>query len=513
MNGDGLRRLRRPPGGPDRRPRARRPDPRLADDGGARRARAPVRRSSSATSARRACPGLDRPEAIFQLVCDGPARPLPAARRAPAERRAAAARGPDAARARGRARRAARLRRLRLLRRRPADRDRRARGDRARRGSLAEARAIATQAGLTRPERARRRARAGIRLRDRAPALRAGARRRDERRARRASRRRRPRSRQPLFDDVAAHRRRRGRRPTCRSRCCTASTGSRRTSRSAGRLMIAIDDLHWADGPSLRWLAHLQRRLEGLPLLVVVATRPPDQSPNEARVTEILADPRRRSCGRRRSAATRSAHIARELFGARAATRSSSTRAGPRRAATRSSSQALLDTIKREGLEPSRRERRARRTRSARSRSPARSRSGCRASRRRRRCSSRAVAVLGGRAELRHAAALAGLERELASHAATTLARADLLRLRDAARVHASGRARRGVRRHVDRRARSPRTAARRRSSPTPAPSRSRSPCTSSSRCRTATRSSSRRFRRRRSAHCSAARATSPCRC
>ena len=40
----------------------------------------------------------------------------------------------------------------------------------------------------------------------------------------------------------------------------------------------------------------------------------------------------------------------------------------------------------------------------------------------------RAVAVLGGRAELRHAAALSGLERELATHAATTLARADLLR-------------------------------------------------------------------------------------
>src|SRR5207253_9792446 len=41
----------------------------------------------------------------------------------------------------------------------------------------------------------------------------------------------------------------------------------------------------------------------------------------------------------------------------------------------------------------------------------------------------RAVAVLGGRAELRHAAALAGLERDLATHAATTLARGDILNL------------------------------------------------------------------------------------
>src|SRR5581483_1345761 len=41
----------------------------------------------------------------------------------------------------------------------------------------------------------------------------------------------------------------------------------------------------------------------------------------------------------------------------------------------------------------------------------------------------RAVAVLGGRVELRHAAQLAGLERDLAAHSATTLGRADLLEL------------------------------------------------------------------------------------
>ena len=31
-------------------------------------------------------------------------------------------------------------------------------------------------------------------------------------------------------------------------------------------LLIAIDDAHWADEPSLRWLAHLAPRLEGLPV-------------------------------------------------------------------------------------------------------------------------------------------------------------------------------------------------------------------------------------------------------
>ena len=40
-------------------------------------------------------------------------------------------------------------------------------------------------------------------------------------------------------------------------------------------LLIAIDDAQWADAPSLRFLAHLARRLADLPLALVVATRPP----------------------------------------------------------------------------------------------------------------------------------------------------------------------------------------------------------------------------------------------
>ncbi|UJB45799.1 ATP-binding protein [Streptomyces sp. A1-5] len=35
------------------------------------------------------------------------------------------------------------------------------------------------------------------------------------------------------------------------------------------RLLILVDDLQWADGPSLRWLAHLTRRLYGLRALLV----------------------------------------------------------------------------------------------------------------------------------------------------------------------------------------------------------------------------------------------------
>jgi predicted ATPase len=37
--------------------------------------------------------------------------------------------------------------------------------------------------------------------------------------------------------------------------------------------LLAVDDLHWTDEPSLRWLGYVARRLEGLPLLLVTATK------------------------------------------------------------------------------------------------------------------------------------------------------------------------------------------------------------------------------------------------
>ena len=55
--------------------------------------------------------------------------------------------------------------------------------------------------------------------------------------------------------------------------------------------LLVVDDLHWADDPSLRWLGYLARRLEGLPLLVVVAMRPPGQARAPALLAELLADP------------------------------------------------------------------------------------------------------------------------------------------------------------------------------------------------------------------------------
>ncbi|MGZ4186086.1 MAG: AAA family ATPase, partial [Solirubrobacteraceae bacterium] len=54
---------------------------------------------------------------------------------------------------------------------------------------------------------------------------------------------------------------------------------------------LVIDDLHWCDGPSVRWLLHVIRRLEGLPLMVVIATRPPQQARHALLITELLSDP------------------------------------------------------------------------------------------------------------------------------------------------------------------------------------------------------------------------------
>jgi len=44
---------------------------------------------------------------------------------------------------------------------------------------------------------------------------------------------------------------------------------------TGGPMVLAVDDLQWADEPSLRWLVYLSHRLEGLPVLVAAMTHPP----------------------------------------------------------------------------------------------------------------------------------------------------------------------------------------------------------------------------------------------
>lgn len=57
-----------------------------------------------------------------------------------------------------------------------------------------------------------------------------------------------------------------------------------------GPLALLVDDAHWADSASLRFLQYLARRLEGLPVLLMVACRPP--APDDPLLDGLLGVPR-----------------------------------------------------------------------------------------------------------------------------------------------------------------------------------------------------------------------------
>ncbi len=56
-------------------------------------------------------------------------------------------------------------------------------------------------------------------------------------------------------------------------------------------LVLAVDDLHWCDRPSLRFLAYLARRLEGQPILVPATVRSNEPGTDVALLGEIAHDP------------------------------------------------------------------------------------------------------------------------------------------------------------------------------------------------------------------------------
>ena len=59
---------------------------------------------------------------------------------------------------------------------------------------------------------------------------------------------------------------------------------------ASGPLLIAVDDAHWADEPSLRWLAYLASRLEGLAAGMLVAWRQGDPAAMEAPLLAVRAE-------------------------------------------------------------------------------------------------------------------------------------------------------------------------------------------------------------------------------
>jgi DNA-binding CsgD family transcriptional regulator len=191
-------------------------------------------------------------------------------------------------------------------------------------------------------------------------------------------------------------------------------------------MLVVVDDLHWADEPSLRWLVYLARRLDGLPLLLLIGTRPPAQANTPALVTELLADPlgvviHPGSLGQE-SAAT----LARERLGVEpdaifSAALQTGSGGNPLYLA------ALLDALWREGTAPTAEQAprvlelgpqavsRGVATRLARLHAHA---TGL----------LRAAAILGDRTELSLAARLGGLDPKAALTAASALVSADLLR-------------------------------------------------------------------------------------
>jgi len=64
-------------------------------------------------------------------------------------------------------------------------------------------------------------------------------------------------------------------------------------ARRDGPLLLAIDDLHWADPPSQRFAMHLSRRLDGLPVLLVASVREPraGSSRDKALTAALTAEP------------------------------------------------------------------------------------------------------------------------------------------------------------------------------------------------------------------------------
>jgi DNA-binding CsgD family transcriptional regulator len=83
---------------------------------------------------------------------------------------------------------------------------------------------------------------------------------------------------------------------------------------AAGPLVIAVDDAHWADAPSLRWLSHLAARIKGLPIALLVAARSGPDQPQI--ISELRGYPATVRLGLRPLSSEVTAELVRDLFGA-----------------------------------------------------------------------------------------------------------------------------------------------------------------------------------------------------
>ena len=191
-------------------------------------------------------------------------------------------------------------------------------------------------------------------------------------------------------------------------------------------LAVVVDDVHWADSPSLRFLAYLARRLEGLPVLLAATLRTGEPGTDLALMAEIAEDAATTSVRPRPLSAAAVAEVVRARLGPGADEAfclacHSTTGGNPLLL------RQLLTALEAERVEPD--EAHADVVRAIGSRAIAAS-----VVRRLSRLPEgagalgRAVAVLGDGAELAPAAALAELPEPDAAAAAALLSRAEILR-------------------------------------------------------------------------------------
>jgi DNA-binding CsgD family transcriptional regulator/energy-coupling factor transporter ATP-binding protein EcfA2 len=180
-------------------------------------------------------------------------------------------------------------------------------------------------------------------------------------------------------------------------------------------LVITIDDVHWLDQPSMRFLVLMQPRVVELPILLVASTRPPHAADEE--LGRMLADPDVRTIRLQPLSSAAVAILIRERFGEAdaefAETCAELTGGNPFYL------EELLREIELRGVRPT-----ASGAHEARRIGP---RSISQSLRFRGRASSegaavaRAVAVLGDSSRIQDVAALAGLDRDIAAAAADAL--------------------------------------------------------------------------------------------
>jgi DNA-binding CsgD family transcriptional regulator/tetratricopeptide (TPR) repeat protein len=191
-------------------------------------------------------------------------------------------------------------------------------------------------------------------------------------------------------------------------------------------LLIAVDDLHWCDLPSVRWLAYLLPRMEGLSLVIVVSLRPGELGEDPGLLGQIVSDPLATVIRPAPLSTDATARLARETLSfdaddAFCAACHQETGGNPQLL------RELLHEIASEGLAPTGANVPRLRELEARAGSRAVSLRLSRLPPEARRLA-QAVAILGDDVDPRHAAALADLAGETASEAASALARVDVLR-------------------------------------------------------------------------------------